>query len=79
MQIARLVVFLVAFFSLAAPGAAQVGPKDGHDLAPTDLERIQAGQRAPDFSLESAEGKTVTLSDFRGKKNVVLVFYRGYW
>ncbi len=76
---ARIAVFFVVFLSLAAPGAAQLGPKDGHDLAPTDLKRVQAGQPAPDFSLESSEGKAITLSDFRGKKNVVLVFYRGYW
>jgi peroxiredoxin len=24
-------------------------------------------------------GDVVTLSDFRGKKNIVLVFYRGHW
>jgi cytochrome oxidase Cu insertion factor (SCO1/SenC/PrrC family) len=58
---------------------AQLGPKDGPDLAPTDLNRIKVGQPAPDFSLEDASGKTITLSEFRDKKNVVLVFYRGYW
>jgi cytochrome oxidase Cu insertion factor (SCO1/SenC/PrrC family) len=58
---------------------AQLGPKDGPDLAPTDLNRIKAGQAAPDFSLENADGNVITLSDFRGKKTVVLVFYRGYW
>jgi hypothetical protein len=26
-----------------------------------------------------ANGKNISLSDFRGKKSVVLVFYRGYW
>jgi cytochrome oxidase Cu insertion factor (SCO1/SenC/PrrC family) len=58
---------------------AQLGPKDGADLAPTDLNRIKVGQPAPDFSLENADGNVITLSDFRGKKTVVLVFYRGYW
>ena len=58
---------------------AQLGPKDGPDLAPTDLNRIVIGQPAPDFSLENADGNVITLSDFRGKKTVVLVFYRGYW
>ena len=33
------------------------------------------GDHAPDFSLVNQFGETVTLSDFRGKKNVVLVFY----
>lgn len=57
----------------------QLGPHDGHELAATDLERIQVGQEAPDFSLLSFTGDTVTLSDYRGTKTVVLQFYRGHW
>ena len=49
------------------------------DLSPTDLQRIKVGQPAPDFTLEDMDGKNITLSDFRGKKTVVLVFYRGFW
>ena len=37
------------------------------------------GEPAPDFTLLDASGKPVTLADYRGKKPVVLVFYRGYW
>ncbi len=33
------------------------------------------GDTAPDFSLINQFGETITLSDFRGKRNVVLVFY----
>jgi peroxiredoxin len=33
------------------------------------------GDLAPDFTLSNQKGEPVTLSDFRGKKNVVLVFY----
>jgi peroxiredoxin len=33
------------------------------------------GDDAPDFSLVNQHGETVTLSDFAGKKPVVLVFY----
>jgi peroxiredoxin len=32
---------------------------------------------APDFSLASATGETVSLHDYRDQRNVVLVFYRG--
>ncbi|MFQ5673279.1 MAG: thioredoxin-dependent thiol peroxidase [Nitrospinales bacterium] len=35
----------------------------------------QEGKKAPDFSATDQNGKTVKLSAFRGKKNVVLYFY----
>ena len=38
---------------------------------------LEVGTAAPDFSLSDQDGRNVTLSDFRGKKNVVLVFYPG--
>lgn len=56
-----------------------LGPVDGHDLPAVDLERVQVGQMAPDFSLASLAGPPVTLSAFQGERNVVLVFYRGHW
>jgi hypothetical protein len=56
-----------------------LGPEDGFDLPATDLERVAVGSAAPDFSLQTLGGETVTLSSFRGAKNVVLVFYRGHW
>ena len=40
---------------------------------------LRVGQRPPDFTLLDASGTSVTLADYRGKKPVVLVFYRGYW
>jgi peroxiredoxin len=36
---------------------------------------VEVGQEAPDFELSDQHGKPVRLSGFRGKKNVVLVFY----
>ncbi|MDQ0990639.1 peroxiredoxin [Streptomyces sp. V3I7] len=36
---------------------------------------IQVGDKAPDFELQDNHGRTVKLSDFRGEKNVVLLFY----
>jgi len=69
----------LALFISAAPALAQLGPKDGVSGGPTELERVKVGQEAPDFALENVDGKALSLSDFRGKKSVVLVFYRGYW
>lgn len=39
---------------------------------------ITPGELAPDFELEDVNGKLVRLSDFRGKKPVVLAFLRGF-
>ena len=36
---------------------------------------VQEGQPAPDFTLPSTTGEPVSLSQFRGNKNVVLFFY----
>lgn len=36
---------------------------------------IQVGDKAPDFELKDNHGRTVKLSDFRGEKKVVLLFY----
>jgi cytochrome oxidase Cu insertion factor (SCO1/SenC/PrrC family) len=63
----------------AAQVATGLGPKDGAGLPPTDLGRVAVGSPAPDFTLESKDGGTVTLSSFQDRKNVVLVFYRGHW
>lgn len=35
---------------------------------------VEVGQEAPDFVAESTQG-TIRLSDYRGKKNVILAFY----
>ena len=40
---------------------------------------ISVGAAAPDFTLKDQEQKEVKLSDFKGKKNVVLVFYPLDW
>ena len=37
--------------------------------------QLKVGDRAPDFELTDTEGQKVRLSDFKGKKNVVLAFY----
>jgi thioredoxin-dependent peroxiredoxin len=39
------------------------------------MSSIQVGERAPDFRLPALRGGEVALSDYRGKKNVVLFFY----
>jgi len=35
-------------------------------------------QKAPDFALDSTEGREIRLTDFQGKHHLVLVFNRGF-
>jgi cytochrome oxidase Cu insertion factor (SCO1/SenC/PrrC family) len=73
-------ILLVASCTAASLAQAQrTGPKDGADLAPTDTARVAIGMAAPDFTLEAFVGAPVTLSEFRGRQNVILVFFRGHW
>lgn len=34
---------------------------------------------APDFTANDSEGRKITLYDYTNKKNIVLVFNRGFW
>ena len=40
---------------------------------------LRVGEPAPPFTLRDAAGRPVSLTDYRGQKPVLLVFYRGYW
>ncbi|HML62623.1 peroxiredoxin [Solidesulfovibrio sp.] len=80
---AALAVLLCAATPLAAPATAQglaadiypVGP-----LPPTDSKlAVAVGDRMPDFDLPAVSGGRVRLSDYRGRKNLVLSFVPAAW
>ena len=59
-------LLLVLFTGLVAYGqAAPAAPQT----------QLKVGMAAPDFTLPDTEGNKVKLSDFKGKKSVVLAFY----
>jgi hypothetical protein len=66
--------------ALTAPLSTQ-SPAASPSVDPriTDLERVREGKAAPDFALEDINGNLIRLSDYQGKKNVILVFYRGHF
>jgi len=53
---------------------------DPGDLKPKDSTlKVEIGDPAPDFTLPAVSGEHVTLSQFEGKKNVVLSFVPAAW
>jgi len=66
---------LILFISVCAASVlAQQTTTTTQQPAPPKTH-LQVGQAAPDFILTDTAGKEVKLSDFKGKKNVVLAFY----
>ncbi len=86
MRLARSALLALAL-SAAVPAAAAraqaapaaLGPRDGAGLPPADTGRVAVGMVAPDFALPTKDDGVVTLTQFRGKKKIILVFYRGHW
>ena len=49
-------------------------------LKPIDSElKVSVGELAPDFTLPSVSGEKISLSQYRGKKNVVISFVPAAW
>lgn len=42
------------------------------------MSLIELNKPAPDFTLTDFNGNEVSLSDFKGRKNVLLIFNRGF-
>jgi hypothetical protein len=66
--------FLTAALALSATNPARAQDKQAWE--PKSMPKV--GDVAPDFTLQYFDGndeKKVSLSDYRGKKNVVLAFF----
>jgi cytochrome oxidase Cu insertion factor (SCO1/SenC/PrrC family) len=71
-----LLLTLVSAAAAAAQTAAQPGPQPSPQPQPAPPRtHLKVGDTAPDFTLMDTQRNQVKLSDFRGKKNVVLAFY----
>ena len=62
-------MYLRMLKSLLAGAALMLASQSGYAL--------QVGDRAPDFSLASTTSANIRLSDFAGKKSVVVFFFIG--
>jgi len=67
----RILASCLVLASVAA-AVPLAGPQKKDEIAKLTLK---VGDTAPDFTLLSDEWKTVKLSDFKGKKNVLLAVY----
>jgi cytochrome oxidase Cu insertion factor (SCO1/SenC/PrrC family) len=67
---------MVAALALTA-AVAWAGPAKAADAAQDRGPAL--GSIPPDFTLQGPDGRTVSLARFRGRKPVVLVFFRGTW
>lgn len=72
LKVTGLVLITVGF--LFTSTANQTFAKDAQTRAEKSHD-VKVGDKAPDFTLKSGSGQTVSLSDFKGKKSVVVFFY----
>jgi cytochrome oxidase Cu insertion factor (SCO1/SenC/PrrC family) len=56
----------------------RVWSENDNPIARFNMPKIILNAKAPDFILEDFNGNVVQLSKFRGEKNVVLIFNRGF-
>jgi len=72
----KKLLFLCLVALSAVPIFGQDAPKPAPTAAPTPVPvKWKVGDMAPDFTLPDTANKKVTLSEFRGKNNVVLAFF----
>jgi len=82
----KIVASIVATLGVVVIALFLFGFFVGGRLLPASKGAPQVGQKAPDFSLNDASGKAVSLNELlttpingTAPKGVLLVFYRGYW
>ncbi len=70
----KRILCLGVLLALSVAALAQQASQQARPAA-APKTHLKVGDAAPDFTLPGTDGKTYTLSEFKGKKNVVLAFY----
>jgi peroxiredoxin len=77
---ASLSLLLLTTLALGASVAFKDNIYNPGHLKPIDSKlKVKIGDMAPDFELPSVSGEKITLSQYRGKKNVVISFVPAAW
>jgi peroxiredoxin Q/BCP len=74
----KFILSLATWSLLAGVSLAQTTPSAPAQQQATPAApktHLKVGDAAPDFTLTDTTGKPVKLSEYKGKKNVVLAFY----
>lgn len=69
---------ILALVSGVLAATSLIPPMNAADKTAKPLPQLKVGDQAPDFKLQYFDGtkvQEVTLSQYRGKQNVVLAFY----
>jgi len=78
-----LIVLIICFFTSSAYALSEAYKNNIYnpgELKPVDsVLKVKEGDAAPDFTLKSVSGKTISLNGYRGKKNVVISFVPAAW
>ena len=72
---ALLAIVLLVFINALQLGAQNPAVGARSSTPGGSTATLKVGDAAPDFELPDQNSKMVHLSDFKGKKNVVLAFY----
>lgn len=83
LKIIMILVITPLFLSTYAWGLSEAFKENIYNpgkLKPIDSTlKVQVGSKAPDFTLPSVSGEQVSLSGFKGNKNVVISFVPAAW
>jgi peroxiredoxin len=80
-----VVAFSIVFFLVSHPAFGISGSFKDNIYNPGKLKpidsvlKVKVGDQAPDFTLPSVSGREISLSRFRGKKNVIISFVPAAW